>query len=167
MFKVVGVIPGQFRVNATVTTGSAPGQPSWTIKSVIADARDVTDLPLTIVPGAAPTVTVPFTDQSAELSGTLSLPTGQPATDYFVVLLPADRAYWTALSRRIASTRPDGAGRYVFRNLPAGTYRIAVTTDLVTRDLQDMAALERLAAESAPVTLGFAEKRLFDIKVGG
>ena len=157
-FTVVGVIPGQFRVNATVTTGAAPGGPAWTVKSVVADGRDVTDLPLTIVPGAAPTVTVTFTDQSAELAGALTLSDGKPATDYFVVLLPADRSYWTALSRRIASTRPDGTGRYVFRNLPAGSYRIAVTTDLVTRDLQDMAALDQLASRVRARDAGLRRK---------
>ncbi len=107
-FTVVGVIPGQFRVNATVTTGAAPGGPAWTVKSVVADGRDVTDLPLTIVPGAAPTVTVTFTDQSAELAGALTLPDGKPATDYFVVLLPADRSYWTA-SRAASPARAQTA----------------------------------------------------------
>jgi hypothetical protein len=69
-------------------------------------------------------------------------------------------------SRRIASTRPDGSGRYQFRTLPAGEYRIALTTDLVPEDLRDTAALERLFAQSVVVTIGVGEKKTLDLRPG-
>jgi hypothetical protein len=55
----------------------------------------------------------------------------------------------------------------VFRGLPPGDYRIAATTDLVSRDLSDANSLARLTAASAPVTLALGEKKIFDMKIGG
>ena len=81
--------------------------------------------------------------------------------------MPADRAYWLPGTRRIASTRPDGKGRYVFRGLPAGDYRIAVTTDLVARDLQEVSTLEQLLPQSLPVTLATGERKSLNIKTSG
>lgn len=106
-----------------------------------------------------------FTDDVTELSGTIAAPSGQAASDFFVVVFPEDRRYWGA-GRRILSARPDASGRFLFRNLPAGDYRIAATTDLVQRDLQDTAALARLAEQSAPVSLTAGEKKTFDFRIG-
>jgi hypothetical protein len=161
------VTPGRYRVNVALPAAAGTVGPIWNVKSVVADGRDATDIYITIAPGGAPAVTVTLWDQVSELSGTLLSASGQPATDYFVVALPADRQYWTTLSRRIASARPDATGRYIFRNLPPGDYRIAVTTDLVQRDLQDTSALERLLETSAPVSIGAGEKKVFDLKTGG
>jgi len=110
---------------------------------------------------------VTFTDQVSELSGSLTLPSGAPATDFFVIAIPADKTYWLPQSRRIVSARPDRTGRYVFRGLPAGDYRIALTTDLVPRDLQEVSALEQLAAQSVPVTLTTGEKKTLDLRPAG
>jgi carboxypeptidase family protein len=166
-FSITGIRPGRYRLVGN--TGAAPpaGQPGWRVLSVLADGYDVTDLPIEVSNGAAPALTVTFTDQAAELAGTLSSPTGQPATDYFVVLLPADPRYWSPISRRILSTRPDATGHYVFRGLPAGEYHLAVTTDLVQGDLQDRATLQRLSDQSQPVTLRLGQTATFDVKIGG
>jgi hypothetical protein len=158
------LFPAEFRIAATVTgTGSA----AWTMKSVTMGGGDVTDRLIEIRPGDAPTFVITFTDQTSELSGRLLDADGRPSTDYFVVVLPADRAYWTTLSRRIASGRPDVQGRYVFRSLPPGEYRLAATTDLVQNDLQQVSQLEALAAQSLPVTIGAGEKKAVDIRVAG
>jgi protocatechuate 3,4-dioxygenase beta subunit len=166
-FTIANVTPGRYRVNIGLPAAAGTGGPIWNVKSVVADGRDVTDVLIDIAPGGAPSVTVTLWDQVTELSGTLLSASGQPATDYFVVALPADREYWTTLTRRIASARPDATGRYIFRNLPPGEYRIAVTTDLVQRDLQDTTALQRLLEASAPVKIGAGEKKIFDLKTGG
>jgi hypothetical protein len=158
-----GLFPASFRVSANVTGGGS----TWTTKSVTVGGRDVTDLPLEIRPGDVPTMVITLTDQISELSGNLLDTAGRPSTDYFVVVLPADRAYWTTLSRRIASARPDVQGRYVFRSLPPGEYRLAATTDLVNRDLQEVSQLEALAAQSLAVTIGAGEKKVVDIRVAG
>lgn len=166
-FTIDGITPGQFRVNATTQNTARPGEPAWSVRSIVSGGRDVTDLPVTVTPAGAPPVVITFTDLVSELSGTITAAPGQAPSDFFVIVLPADRAYWNTASRRIVSARPDAAGRYIFRGLPAGEYRIAATTDLVSQDLQDTAALARLAGQSAPFTIALGEKKTFDLKIGG
>jgi hypothetical protein len=163
-FAQDSVFPAEFRVSASIT---GPPASAWMLKSVTMGEEDVTDLPLEIRAGESPSFLVTFTDRTSELSGSILDPAGQPSTDYFVVVVSADRRHWRTLSRRIASTRPDDRGRFVFRNLPPGEYRLAATTDLVARDLQDVAALEALLPQSLPVTIGLGEQKVIDIRVAG
>ena len=137
------------------------------MRSVTVGGRDVTDLGFDISGGGAQGLKITFTSLVSELSGTVTTQSGAPESDYFVIAMPADRAYWLPGSRRIVSTRPDANGRYVFRGLPAGEYRIAVTTDLVPRDLQEVSTLEQLAAVSVPTTLALGERKTVHIKTSG
>ena len=57
-------------------------------------------------------------------------------------------------------------GTFAFRDLPPGDYQVAVTADLVPRDLEDASALALLAARSTPVTLAIGEKRRLDLQAG-
>ena len=162
-----GIVPGRYAVVGSVPGPAATqGKPRWSVRSVMLGGRDITDLPIEINSSGMPDLTVTFTDVVSELSGTLTTASGQPAMDAFVVVMPADKEYWFAISRRIASTRTDRSGRYVFRGLPAGEYRLAVTTDLVDGELQDANALAQLAAQSAPVTMTTGEKRVLDLRMG-
>ena len=168
-FSIDGVSTGSFTLGASVpATGNAtPDPPRWSVASVVVDGRDVTDLPTEITQGASPSAAITFTDQVSELSGTVLTGAGQRASDFFVVVLPADRRYWSQQSRRIGSARPDATGKFIFRGLPAGDYRIAATTDLIPGDLSDASALTALLNQSTPVTLALGEKRTFDLKIGG
>jgi hypothetical protein len=163
---ISGITPGRYRIVASLP-GATAADPSWTLLRVLADGQDVTDLPIDIAPGGAPLVAITLTDRPTQLAGHVEAPPGQSASDYFVVAMAADSRYWGSLSRRVSSTRPDAAGRYVFRNLPPGDYRLALTTDLVPLDLRDAAALSQLLPHSVPVTLAAGEQKTFDIKAGG
>jgi hypothetical protein len=158
-FTIAGVIPGSYTAVGSVPASAMPGAPAgaaWSVRSVTLDGQDVTDRVFDIPSSGTSGLVMTFTDRLSELSGTVVGPSGEPATDYFVIVIPDDRDYWTPQTRRIVSTRPDGSGRYV-----------SLTTDLVARDLQERAALERLAAQSAPVTLGFGERREFHLRTAG
>ncbi|HXT69590.1 MAG TPA: carboxypeptidase regulatory-like domain-containing protein [Vicinamibacterales bacterium] len=163
--SITGVIPGNYSVRASVPAGIAGGT-VWTVKSVLAGGRDVTDRRFEIPSSSVSDLTVTFTDVTTELAGAITTASGSAATDYFVIAIPADRAYWLPQSRRIASTRPDGSGRYQFRALPPGEYRIALTTDLVTSDLRDMSTLDRLAAQSVGVTIAVGDRKTLDLRAG-
>ena len=162
---ITGVIPGRYMLAPSVPPGIAGGV-TWTVATVSVNGQDVTDKSVDITAGGMGPIDVTFTDPVIELAGPISSSSGGPATDYFVIAIAADRDYWLPFSRRIVSTRPDGAGRYVFRGLPPGEYRIALTTDLVPRDLQDPVALERLLAASAPFILRAGDKQTVDLKAG-
>ena len=64
------------------------------------------------------------------------------------------------------NTRPDVGGRFTFRGLPPGDYRIAVTTDLIPADLADGTALQQLLLEGTPLSVGQGEHKVFDIRTG-
>ena len=160
---ITGVIPGPYVVSASIS-GGPPIGPWWIVKSVILDGRDVTDKPFSIDASNAQGLVVTFTDVSAELSGTLTTPSGAPAPDYFLIVMPADRTFWSKRTRRITSVRPDRAGRYIFRRMPAGEYLVAVTTDLVPDDLRDLNAIERLAADGVRVTIGAGEQKTLNLQ---
>ena len=167
VMTITDATPGRYFMYSIVPGQPTTGPTAWTLLSVQVDGRDATDLPFEIASGAPPSVTLTFTDKIGELSGRLVLPSGQPGTDYFVVVVPKDRAYWLPGSRRIATSRPDFNGRYFFRGLPAGEYQLAVTTELDSQDLNEVSALEKLIAASIAITLGVAEQKTFDIKLGG
>ena len=162
-----GIVPGRFMVRAAVPGGLPPTGPAWTVRTVTIGGIDVTDRAFDISAGGASDLAVTFTSQVSELSGTLTTAAGAEETDYFVIAMPADRTYWQPSSRRIVSTRPDGKGRYVFRGLPAGDYRIAVTTDVVPSDLQEVSTLESLLPQSLPVTIATGERKTLNIKTSG
>lgn len=167
-FIMPGVFPGRFRIAATVPAGRTPAEPAWMVASVMLGDRDVTDEALDFTAGAVyPPVTVTITDRVSSLSGTILSADGTPANDVFVVAVAADQKYWVWSSRRIKSARPDVNGKYLFPGLPAGRYRLAVTTDLESSDLQDRSFLEQIVSASAEVTVGPGEKKLFDLKMGG
>ena len=164
LLTAAGMVPGRYMVRAAVPGAVPASGPAWTVRSVTTGGRDVTDLGFDITDGGLNDLIVTFTSQVSELSGALTTQSGAPETDYFVIAIPANRDYWMPGSRRIVSTRPDAKGRYVFRGLPGGEYRIAVTTDLVARDLQEMNVIAQLAAQSIPATIAFGERRVVNIR---
>lgn len=167
-FTLQGMIPGTYWIGLSIGGVAGAPPPPFAAASVTIGSRDITDLPLPIAHGMpAEPVAITVTDQMPELSGHIMFGDGKPATDYYVVAVATDQRYWIWSGRRIKSARPDADGRYVFANLPAGTYRIAATTDLENSDLSDRSFLEQILAASAEVAVGAGEKKVFDLKIGG
>jgi hypothetical protein len=161
-FEIRGIGPGRFTLGFTLP-GDAKG---WSLRSAAAADRDLLDDVIDIVPGQEiRQVTVLYSDSPAELSGTLQSASGQPSTDYHIVLLPEDRAQWRASSRRIKSARPSTAGRFVFANVPAGSYLLAALSDLDPLDLLDMSFLEQIAPAGVKVSVAEGEKKVQDLRI--
>jgi uncharacterized protein (DUF2141 family) len=147
-------------------TGTQGG--SWTLKASVANGRDTLDFPLELRPNENPAgVLLTFTDQTQTLSGTLQDATGRPTPDFTIIVFAADKQYWTPQARRIASTRPGTDGRYTFRGLPAGDYRITAVTDVEPGEWYDPAFLAQLANASIPVTLNEGQTKTQDLKLAG
>jgi Carboxypeptidase regulatory-like domain len=169
-FRIPAVDPGRYRLNATLTTGTAATPVAgWVLKSISLNGRDLADVPIDLKPGERVTdVVITFTDRGTEISGTLLDAAGRPAPGYYVVLFSTDESAWTQGSRRVpAPARAATDGRYRFAGLPAGTYFLAAVTNIDAADLADAALLKQLAAAATTVTLAEGEKKSQDLKFSG
>ncbi len=112
-FKFVGVTPGRYRIE-----GSGVG--GWFIRSATVDGRDVLDDAIEISGGDVSGVELTFSDLQTELTGDLLDSSGKPAPEYYIIVFPANQAYWVPMSRRILSTRPGSDGHFKFAESTRG-----------------------------------------------
>lgn len=159
-FSVLGVVPGSYRITATL----AP----WTLKSAMLNGKDVADTPFVVAPGASSDIVVTFTDAPAEISGVLYDAAKRPSSDLYGVLFPTDRALWFPGSRRLkAPVRPSTAGRYVFTGLPAGEYYLAALTEPAPGEWSTPKFLDAIMSSALKVVVGEGEKKVQDIALRG
>jgi hypothetical protein len=138
----------------------------WVLRSVIANGVDITDVPLPF--GTAEQslndVEVVITNRVTELNGNVSDSRGRPATDYSLLIFPADRDQWYPASRYFRRVTPGASDRFLVRGLPPADYFVAAITgrpDLTTNGndaWQDPEVLEALASGAARVTLTEGQK---------
>ena len=67
--------------------------------------------------------------------------------------------------RRIQQVRPGTDGKFIVRNLVAGTYHLAALTDVVPGEWNDPQFLEQLVAGAITLTLAEGEKKAQDIRI--
>jgi len=159
-FTIPNVIPGRYRLS-----GSS-GANGWFVESAVVAGQDTVDFPVEIranqnVTGAS----ITFTDRQTEFTGAVVNERNEPVTDYTIVVYAADSRYWTGLSRRIQTSRPGTDGRFTFRNLPPGDYRLATVFDPEPGAWFDPAYLQELDGSSTRLTLTAGEKKVQDIRV--
>ncbi|TAK12751.1 MAG: hypothetical protein EPO35_11040 [Acidobacteria bacterium] len=162
-FTITGVAPGRYTVR--VQAGQIQGM---TLKSAVTAGRDILDFPLEVKPNDdVADLTLTMSNQSQELSGTLTDMQNLPATGYTVIVFSTDTRFWTPQSRRIVSSRPGTDGRFIVRNLPAGDYFVAAVIDVEPGEWFDPKFLEQLRAASAHVTLAPGDKKVQDLRLSG
>jgi hypothetical protein len=165
-FEIDGVLPGTYRLNATLPSET------WRLRSAIVDGRDVLDYPLTFSEGDRSGATLIFSERRASLSGTVQDAAGRPVLDLAVVIVPADTALWRPDSRRVRTTRPATDGTFTFDDLVPGDYLLAALTDVDPADLRndagvvDPAFAQQFAAASIKVSVGDGEQKRQDVRVG-
>ena len=155
-FTLKGVPPGhyEFRVSGQAHKSSiVSGQDTLDFPLEFTGDRDVTGAVLTI------------TDRCNELFGTLTDSSGQPATDYTIIVAASDPRFWREGSRRIKVTEPDLWGRYYFRDLPPGSYQLSVVNDLEPWKQYDPEFLRTIAITSVPITIGDGAKVTQNLRV--
>jgi protocatechuate 3,4-dioxygenase beta subunit len=163
-FTIAGVAPGSYQLRATLPAG-VTGE--WWLRSAWLDGRDLLDEPLIVGLEDVSGIVLTYTDRRTELTGLLQSATGLPATEYFIVAFPVDRALWQPGSRRFKSTRPDTDGRFTVTEVPAGTYHLAALTDFEPADFEDHAFLAELAAHALTITVRAGERNVQDVRVAG
>ena len=110
-------------------TGNNPGTGWFLGSSTSSKARDSLDFPVEVKPNQSINgAVITFVDCQSELTGTIVNERAQPVPDYTLIVYPAEQRFWAPQSRRIQSARPATDGRFTFRNLPAGDYRLVPVT---------------------------------------
>ena len=138
---------------------------NWILKSVVANGKDALDFGLVVEPNQNLQTTITFGDKTQELSGVIQDTAGNPTADYTIIVFGSDKNYWVPQARRIQSSRPGTDGKFTFRNLPPGDYRLTAVTDVEPGEWFDPAFLSQLVNVSIPVSLRDGEKKTQDIKV--
>jgi hypothetical protein len=161
-FSIASVVPGRYRLNAS---GAGTG---WYLGSSTVEGQDSLDFPIEVkanqgINGAV----ITFVDRQSELTGSIVNERAQPVADYTLIVYPADQRYWLPQSRRIQSARPATDGRFSFRNLPAGEYRLVPVYDPEPGSWFDPAFLQQLESASVRVTIADGEKKEQHLRVPG
>ncbi len=157
-FNVADVMPGRYRATIIAPRG-------WRARSIDVGGRDALDFMLEVKANEdVGNITATFTNKPSELTGLLQDSSGRPTSDYTIVLFAAEQRFWTPSSRRILSTRPSTEGRFSFRDLPAGDYKLVALDDAEPDSWFDVNVLRQLIGASTSVTIVEGEKKTQDIK---
>ncbi len=159
-FTASNVLPALYRVQVV-------GLPAgWTLDSATFEEKDAADLHLPL-DGSRDVVggTIHVTSRRAEVTGSVASAAGAPVADYTVILFPSDNRLWLPQSRRIQLSQPGRDGRYAFRGLPAGDYRIAALADVEPGRQFDPAFLTELLGGAISLRLGDGESRTQELRI--
>jgi hypothetical protein len=164
-FTFSNLTPDAYQFVTQWANPSASG--TWSIKSSTANGREAFEAPLRVNANEPLDWTVTFTDRPTNLVGTFQDRGGRAATDYFIIVFPADRQRWTPGSRRVRTMRPATDGTFGGKGLPPGEYFLAAVTDLEPGEWNDPAFLDQLVRFAVTVTLREGETTTQDLRIGG
>jgi hypothetical protein len=157
-FKITDAVPGSY-------FGTVLDLPEWVPKSFEIAGRDILDFPIEISGQSLSGAVLTMAPRLATLSGVLQSASGIGVSGFTLVVAPQDPRYWIPNARRIRAIRPSTDGSFSFRDLPAGTYRLAAVEDVDHEQWFDPEFLRQLVPASIPVTLGELEDRIQHVRI--
>jgi hypothetical protein len=139
----------------------------WTLKAVVLNGQDITDVPIDAGPGQRITdVQVVITQKVSTVTGTVYDDRKQPVLDATVVIFPLDERLRGYQSRFIRAARPNQEGTFTVTAVPPGEYlavALQALEDGQSGDPEFLASVEALGTrltveegESETVTLTIA-----------
>src|SRR5262249_37270482 len=141
-FAITGALPGRY---AIITPDWPAGK--WRVKSLSADGRDVSDVPIELSSTDLANVVVTFTERPAQGSGIVHTPRAGADPNAFVVMFPADsRAWGWPTSLHLATARTTSTGAFTISSLAPGDYIVAAISDDAAANWQDPKVLQTLSA---------------------
>jgi hypothetical protein len=162
---------GQFRTQGypagrySVAVGGSMGGP-WTVKSVMANGRDVLSAPLELSGTDIEGVVITFSDKTTRVSGAIrGLPNGAVAT---VFVFPADYKTWMAngMSQRLMrQITPGTQGQWGAAGLPPGDYLAAALDSADVGDSQDPAWFDALSRLATRLSLAEGDTKTLDLTI--
>lgn len=158
-FTIRGVMPGRH----LVTVAGLPHP--WVLQRVTYRGQDITDTGLDTDSGQAiDDVRVTITDAATEVSGTVRDADGRPVPGAVVLIIPGAPQFRTAASRRFGRTSSDGDGRYRYRGLPPGDYRV-VASMIDPADMERPELLQQLNDAGVPLSLDALATPVMDLRL--
>jgi hypothetical protein len=162
--------PGFVAANGTFTLTHVVGQAEirvaqaprgWSVKSVTAGGRNITDVPIELKGGEdLRDVVIVLTDQLSELNGTVSgIPQG--ALPPSVLVFADDRRQ---LPRRAQWVRSDQNGRFVASGLAAGAYLAVALTDVDDIRWSTPEYLDQFRSRATRVSLADGDKKSISLQ---
>ncbi len=161
-FAVTGLHAASWELSVTLPPALAG---TWGVQSITREGVDIRDQPIRMDAGDLRDVVIGISPQRSAVTGTLSTAGGAPATDYFIVIFPADRALWHETSPRVQVVRPSLDGAFSARDLPAGTYRLAAVTDVEDDEWRRMEFLESLHDASVAIDVKAGATTRQDLRI--
>jgi hypothetical protein len=159
-FTISGQAPGRY----TISLGRGGGGAS--IKSITANGRDATNLPLEIKDTDITDVVIKVSDRLGSLSGVVRGPNALSAPTATVIAFPADYRALVAsglMAGRARTVAASRAGAFAMGSLMPGDYLVIAVDDAEVSDNQDTAYFDALARGATRITLGDAEKKAQDL----
>jgi hypothetical protein len=159
-YSIDGIPPGPYLIRPS---GNLRG---WSLKSIVADGRDVSDTPIELRSGQQlGHVVITFTSTTTEINGAVTNEQKLPVTDYTVLAFSTDPTYWRPQSRHIATARPDQTGAYRIGGLPAGDYYVTVVDPAEQGEWFSAAYLDEHRIGANHVSLADGDKKTQDFSV--
>jgi hypothetical protein len=160
---------------APFTAHGAPGRyilgardlpPTWTLQAVTIAGRDVTDAAIALDADVTDVVIV-FTDQPADLAGTVTNARNEADSDASVFVFPTDRSRWpdARLSTRVFRTvRTSKTGTFKLTNMIPGEYFAVAALDDAAGDWPDARLLAKLAALATTIRVDPNQKQTTSLR---
>ena len=160
----LGFPPGRYWVDAATGNGPTGSRGRWTTKSITAGGRDLSGQPLEASPGQQITgLVITMSDEPTEISGSVAAVSAS-ARPRSVVLFPTDPRWWNFATDRLRTASVTEDGRYAFRAVRPGDYRLATIPVADLPAPPDLAAfLKQLLPLSVPVSMKLGERRIIDL----
>ena len=151
--------------DAVLLRASAPQ--GWTMKSVLLNGQDITDLPAEFPAGQTVSgAQIVLTKKVSALSGQVTDSKGNPVLDATVIVFPSNDKLWTYQSRFIKAARPDQDGRYKMTALPGpGDYLVVALQGLEDGQAGDPEFLATIKDLGTKLELGDGETKAIDVKL--
>jgi hypothetical protein len=162
-FRTAGYTAGRYVASVIDTTVPA----GWTLRSVTYNGKDISVDPVELVDSDITGVVMTFTDQTTELSGTVTTSANAPDAGSEVIVFPADSLAWKdvgVVARRWRDGRVAKTGTFAIAGLPPGEYFVAAVAIDAPDDPRDPKVLQKLMPNATRVTLGDGEKKTVSVR---
>ena len=150
------VSPGEYRVQAN------PPSPEMYLKEAVFDRMDVLNRPWEITSQSSGTLSIVFSNKGGQIEGSLVDALSQPVRGNQVVLIPDQRTDRSDLYK-VATT--DQNGRFTFRGLAPGGYRLYAWESIEANAWYDGDVLSQYQALGRPVRIQESAKEAVDLKI--